>query len=98
MNSHTDNTPLEEKKPLVVIYCKGWCDYLRELVQLLHEKNYTFTFTDLRFDTQKAKNLVARLGNPLILPVIYINDQYYERPPLLEVNEAFDLSFLPVET
>jgi glutaredoxin len=91
----TDNPSNQE--PTVIIYCKEWCDYLRELVNLLQEKDYAFTFIDLRFDTKKAKKLVSRLGNPLNLPVIYINNKYYERPALSEVNEAFDLNYLPVE-
>ncbi len=91
MNNQTENNPLEEKKSTVIIYCKEWCDYLQKLVQLLQKKDYAFTFIDLRFDTQKAKELVSKLGNPLILPVIYFNNKHYERPALLEVTQVIDL-------
>jgi hypothetical protein len=45
----------------------------------------------LRFDTDKAKELVSELGNPLILPILYINDNYYEKPSFSEVSETLDL-------
>jgi len=80
-----------ERDPTMIIYCNGWCDYLRELVNLLQEKQWSFTFIDLRFDTKKAKELVSKLGNPLILPILDIKGSYYEKPPFSEVSEMLDL-------
>jgi len=89
MKNQTENPSLE--KPTIIIYCKEWCDYLRELVNLLREKEWPFTFFDLRFDTQKANELVAEHGNPLILPILDINGAYYEKPSLSKVGETLDL-------
>jgi glutaredoxin len=97
MSNQTDSSPDEKNEPAIIIYCKEWCDYLRKLVHLLQEKDYAFTLIDLRFDTRKAKGLVSKLGNPLILPVIYINDQYYERPVFSKINKAFNLSHSPAK-
>ncbi|SHF38271.1 Glutaredoxin [Fodinibius roseus] len=81
-----------EENSTIIIYCKEWCDYLRELVHLLREKQRSFTFIDLRFDTEKAKQLVSVLGNPLILPVLAIDDTYYEKPPISTVADILDLN------
>jgi arsenate reductase-like glutaredoxin family protein len=81
-----------EKNPVINIYCKGWCDYLRRLVELLQEKDYALTFIDLRFDKPTAKTLISSLGNPLILPILEINGTYYEKPPFSKVREVLDLS------
>lgn len=88
---------LNKQEPTAIIYCNGWCDYLRKLVDLLQKKDYAFTFVDLRFDTHKAKELVTKLGNPLLLPVIYISNQYYERPAFSKINKAFSLNYSPAE-
>lgn len=79
-----------EENSTIIIYCKEWCDYLRELVHLLREKQRSFTFIDLRFDTQKAKQLVSELGNPLILPVLFLNVTYHEKPTISNVKSILD--------
>jgi arsenate reductase-like glutaredoxin family protein len=89
MKNQTENPYIE--KPIIIIYCKEWCDYLSELVNLLREKEWPFTFFDLRFDTPKANELVSELGNPLILPILDINGTYYEKPSLSKVAESLDL-------
>ncbi|MCH2449592.1 MAG: hypothetical protein MK198_05540 [Gracilimonas sp.] len=85
----TDNRNGEN--PSIIIYCKGWCDYLRDIVSLFHKKQWSFTFIDLRFDSKKAKDLVSELGNPLILPVLAINGTYYEKPSFSKVTGTLDL-------
>ena len=91
MKRQIDNTPDEKEEPTIIIYCKEWCDYLRELVNLLREKQVSFTFFDLRFDEEKAEELVTELGNPLILPILDIKGKIYEKPPFSEVSKALDL-------
>lgn len=86
---HSDDRQIE-KDPIIIIYCKGWCDYLRRLVERLQEKDYTLTFIDLRFDKPKATTLISELGNPLILPILEINGTYYEKPPFSKVREVLD--------
>ena len=91
MNRQTDIKHDKTKEPTIIVYCKEWCNYLRELVKMLREKQWSFTFFDLRFDTEKAKELVSKLGNPLIMPILDINGKYYEKPPFSEINEILDL-------
>ncbi|WP_445664362.1 glutaredoxin family protein [Fodinibius sp. AD559] len=79
----------------LIIYCKEWCHYLHELVNLLREKQQSFTFIDLRFDTQKAKELISELGNPLILPVLSFDGIYHEKPPISRVANI--LNRIPLE-
>jgi hypothetical protein len=88
MKNQTENPSIE--KPTIIIYCKEWCNYLSELVNLLREKEWPFTFFDLRFDTPKAKELVSELGNPLILPILDIKGGYFEKPPISEVRKILD--------
>ncbi|WP_234573503.1 glutaredoxin family protein [Rhodohalobacter sp. 614A] len=91
MNNQTDSSPDKKNETTIIIYCKEWCDYLRKLVNLLREEKWSFTFFDLRFDSKKEKELVAGLGNPLILPILDINGTYYEKPSLSKVDETLDL-------
>jgi arsenate reductase-like glutaredoxin family protein len=91
MNDQTDSNPGGKKEPTIIIYCKEWCTYLRQLTHLLQEKQWSFTFFDLRFDSKKAKDLISKLGNPLILPILDINGTYFEKPSLSKVGETLDL-------
>lgn len=79
-NNHT------EKSTTINIYCKEWCEYLSNVVTLLREKQQNFTFIDLRFDISKANELISKLGNPVILPILEINGVYYEKPSFTEVT------------
>lgn len=90
MNSQAENTLIKNKNSTIIIYCKEWCDYLHELANLLQEKHKSFTFIDLRFDTQQAKKLISELGNPLILPVLSFDGMYHEKPSLSKVVNILD--------
>jgi glutaredoxin len=81
-----------EKSTTIIIYCKEWCDYLKNVVNLLREKQQNFTFIDLRFDTSKANELILKLGNPLILPILEINGDYYEIPSFSEDTNQLELT------
>lgn len=74
----------------LIIYCKEWCEYLQQLVTVLREKQQSFSFIDLRFDTPQAKVLIAELGNPLILPILSFNGSYHEKPPISKVKSMLD--------
>lgn len=95
MVNQTDNSATNDRQASITIFCKDWCDYLQRLVTLLQKHDYAFTYIDLQFSAEETKELVAELGNPLILPVIDINGQYYERPSLLKVKEVFSLRSTP---
>ncbi|WP_441000476.1 glutaredoxin family protein [Fodinibius sp. SL11] len=86
---YSDNNHLE-RDPTLIIYCKEWCEYLQKLVNLLREKQQSFSFIDLRFDTQQAKELISELGNPLILPVLSLNETYHEKPAISKVKSILD--------
>lgn len=90
MNSQTDDNPVEDRDSAIIIYCKEWCEYLRNLVNLLRQMQQSYTFFDLRFNTHKADELVSKLGNPLMLPILEINGALYERPSFSEVEKALD--------
>jgi glutaredoxin len=81
-----------EKNETIIIYCKEWCEYLKNLVNLLGERQQDFSFIDLRFDSSKAKELISKLGNPLILPILEINGVYYEKPSFVEVTNQLELT------
>ncbi|WP_234573508.1 glutaredoxin family protein [Rhodohalobacter sp. 614A] len=81
-----------EKSTTIIIYCKEWCEYLKNVVNLLWEQQQNFTFIDLRFDTLKANELISKLGNPLILPILEINGVYYEKPSFAEVTNQLELT------
>ena len=87
--NYSDDNHLEKYSTLI-IYCKEWCEYLQKLVNLLRAKQQAFTFIDLRFDTKQAKALISELGNPLILPVLFLNGSYHEKPPISEVKSILD--------
>lgn len=74
----------------LIIYCKEWCEYIQKLVNLLREKQQSFSFIDLRFDRQRAKELISELGNPLTLPVLFLNGTYHEKPPISKVKSILD--------
>ncbi|MAO64291.1 MAG: hypothetical protein CL666_04770 [Balneola sp.] len=82
------NRIFEEQNSIIVIYCKGWCKYLQKLVNILQQKQQSYTFFDLRFNTQKADGLLSKLGNPLILPILEFNGTLHERPSLSEVERV----------
>lgn len=86
---YSDNNHLE-RDPTLIIYCKEWCEYLQKLVNLLRAKQQAFTFIDLCFDTKQAKALISELGNPLILPVLFLNGTYHEKPPISKVKSILD--------
>ncbi|MFH5885987.1 glutaredoxin family protein [Halalkalibaculum sp. DA3122] len=86
---YSDDNHLE-REPTLIIYCKEWCEYLQKLVNLLRAKQQAFTFIDLRFDTKQAKALISELGNPLILPVLFLNGIYHEKPPISKVKSILD--------
>lgn len=86
---YSDNNHIE-RDPTLIIYCKEWCEYLQKLVNLLRAKQQAFTFIDLRFDTKQAKALISELGNPLILPVLFLNGTYHEKPPISKVKSILD--------
>ncbi|HBQ61373.1 MAG: glutaredoxin [Gracilimonas sp.] len=82
-----------EKSTTIIIYCKEWCEYLKKVVNLLREKQQNFTFIDLRYDTSKANELISKLGNPLILPILEINGVYYEKPSFAEATNQLELTY-----
>ncbi|MGK7371270.1 MAG: glutaredoxin family protein [Candidatus Halalkalibacterium sp. M3_1C_030] len=86
---YSDNKHADRDHNLI-IYCKEWCEYIQKLVNLLREKQQSFSFIDLRFDRQRAKELISELGNPLILPVLFLNGTYHEKPPLPKVKSILD--------
>lgn len=85
MKKQSDKNLLENTSPVVTIFCKNWCNYQRELVNLLRVEGWPFTFINLNFDAEKAQELVPVLGKFFLLPVLKINGRYYEKPPLSEV-------------
>jgi len=87
MNNQSDNNFEEDARPVITIYCKKWCNYQRELVNLLQKEGWPFTFIDLNFDDEKAQELVPELGKFFLLPVLKINGHYFEKPPLSEISE-----------
>lgn len=91
---YSDNKPKNkhvERDPTLIIYCDEWCEYLQELVNLLHKKQQSFSFFDLRFDSLKEKELISDLGNPLFLPVLSFDGIYHERPPISKVEDILTL-------
>lgn len=76
-------------KPLIIIYCREWCNYLQKTANLFHNRDWAFTFVNLQFDPQKAQDLLSALGNPLILPVLEIDGVLYEKPNYKELKKYF---------
>ncbi len=78
---------LSKQEPMLIIYCKVWCNYLKKLTAFLEEKHYSFMFIDIRFDTEKGKRLALELSNFFLLPVIEINDMLYEKPSISKIEK-----------
>lgn len=75
-----------ERNPAIIIYCKEWCTYLQNMVNFLRERQWSFTFVNLEFDSKKAQTLISSLGNPLILPVLEVEGFLYEKPNYKELK------------
>lgn len=86
---YSDNKHVK-RNPALIIYCKEWCEYLQKLVNLLRAKQQAFTFIDLRFNTKQARELVSKLGNPLILPILCFDGKYYESSPFSKVENMLN--------
>tara|TARA_R110002124_G_scaffold126919_3_gene286769 strand:- start:1225 stop:1548 length:324 start_codon:yes stop_codon:yes gene_type:complete len=78
---------LSKQEPMLIIYCKAWCNYLKKLIAFLEEKHYSFMFIDISFDAEKGKQLVSELGDFFLLPVIEIDGALYGKPPISELEK-----------